>query len=62
VPGILGVPRFRRAADLLDPLLQVSPRGTDMEKLERHLPGMERPGVFFLVCVGAFGAAFSILL
>jgi hypothetical protein len=33
-----------------------------MEKLELHVPGIERPDVFFLVCVGAFGIAFSILL
>jgi hypothetical protein len=34
----------------------------DMAKLKRHLPGIERPDVFFLVSVGAFGTAFSILL
>jgi hypothetical protein len=62
VPGILSVPCFRKATDLLDPSIQCSPRGINMENLELHVPGIERPDVFFLVCVGAFGIAFSILL
>jgi hypothetical protein len=33
-----------------------------MDELAFHLPGIERPSVFFLVCVGAFGAAFFTLL
>ncbi len=33
-----------------------------MDKVERYLPGIERPNVFFLVCTGAFGIAFSILM
>jgi hypothetical protein len=32
-----------------------------MDNLDLHVPGMERTDVFFLVCVGAFGIAFSIL-
>ena len=42
--------------------LPFSPRGVVMDKVERYLPGIERPSVFLLFCTGAFGVAFSILL
>ncbi len=62
VPVILDVPSIHRAACRPKLVPQFSLRGPEMEKLERHLPGMERSDVFFFVCVGAFGTAFLTML
>ena len=58
-PSLFG---FCSVADVSVLPLQFSPRGVVMDKVERYLPGIERPGVFFLVCTGAFGIAFSVLM